>query len=197
MKELANIETLPVEAFREQVMDGLVERFSQESLGLEDFERRTILVTKAANKAEILSAIVDLPDVVGKQLPVAKSGATGWRVSTESVKETEHAICIFGGSDRKGIWRAPRKLQTLCVFGGANIDLRRAVVPPEGLTIHVMAVFGGVDVTVPPDMRLEVRGIGIFGGFDHRETPDAPDSAPLVRIEGLAVFGGVGVRVRS
>lgn len=35
---------------------------------------------------------------------------------------------------------------------------------------------GGVNVVVPPGIEVVVRGIGIMGGFDHREegTPAQP-----------------------
>lgn len=213
MNELANMDSLDLESLREQVTEGLVQRYAGETLGLDDFERRTALVTKAASRQEILAAVLDLPDAMPSRMPSAaptgtgvaaarrtgglEAGSSGWRIASDPPRDLEHIVCVFGGTDRRGVWRAPRKLDSLCVFGGANIDLRKAVIPPEGITIRALAVFGGLDVIVPPDLRLEVKGIGIFGGFDHRDNPDAPESAPLVRIEGLACFGGVGVRVRE
>lgn len=53
---------------------------------------------------------------------------------------------------------------------------------------------GGVNVVVPPGIEVVVRGIGIMGGFDHREegTPAQP-GAPRVVVTGFAFWGGVGV----
>lgn len=127
--------------------------------------------------------------------PVAASPA-GWKVATETPSDHQAAVAIFGGAERKGVWRAPRHLETFCLFGGAEIDLRKAVVPREGMVIGAFAVFGGVDIIIPPDMRVEVSGMGIFGGFDHKQT-DAPESAPLIRIEGLCVFGGASIKIKS
>jgi hypothetical protein len=195
MKELASIGTMPLEELREQVLDGLVQRYSQEIVTLEEFERRTSLATKAVTKGELLSAIVDLPEGEDRS-PAPRSGQGGWKVSDELTGKVGKVLCVFGGSSRKGVWRAQEQMQTLCVFGGAELDFSKAIIPPGGLTVSCLAVFGGVDITVPPDVRVEVSGMGVFGGFDHRRT-EAADSAPLIRIEGLAVFGGVSVKVRG
>jgi hypothetical protein len=41
------------------------------------------------------------------------------------------------------------------------------------------------------------RGAGIFGGFDRTNNEvDDPD-APTVVVEGLAIFGGVSVKIRQ
>jgi hypothetical protein len=70
---------------------------------------------------------------------------------------------------------------------------------PPGITeVKVFAMWGGVDVIVPPGMNVECDGMGIMGGFDH--TPEAaarPDpGAPTLRVTGVALMGGVHVTVR-
>ena len=53
-------------------------------------------------------------------------------------------------------------------------------------------------VVVPPWVRVECSGIGILGGFDEEHDPEvaAEDDAPILRITGVAIMGGVGVSVR-
>ena len=62
MKELASLEAMPLETLREQVLDGLVQRYSREGVTMEDFERRTSLATRALTKAEVLGALDGLPE---------------------------------------------------------------------------------------------------------------------------------------
>jgi hypothetical protein len=159
----------------------------------------------AQTKAALIAVVADLPALGGAEtLPGAapaknKGPRPGeqWQVSSERVQAEGSAICVFGATDRKGVWRAPRTLDTICVFGGANLDFRKAIVPPEGVTLNCVALFGGVDIIVPPGMRVEVSGMGIMGGFDHTHNEiDDPD-APLIRVEGIAIFGGVSVRVKD
>ena len=192
MKELAAVESVPLEELREQVLDGLVRRFSAETLSMEELDRRTAIAAKAGTKSELLAAIDGLE---AEERPTT-GRPTSWRIATETPPATGSTICVFGGTERRGVWHAPRRLDAFCFFGGAEIDLRKAIVPREGITISCVAAFGGLDVIVPPDMRLEVSGTGIMGGFDHKDT-DAAADAPLVRIEGFCVFGGVGIKVKS
>jgi len=52
-----------------------------------------------------------------------------------------------------------------------------------------------VDVIVPPGVEVVVRGVGIMGGFDHRENGvPAEPGAPRVIVTGVAFWGGVSVR---
>ncbi len=49
----------------------------------------------------------------------------------------------------------------------------------------------------PRGMRVVVRGMGVCGGFDRTSNEvDDPD-APTVVVEGIALFGGVSVRIKD
>lgn len=198
MNEMARNETVPIDELRDQVMDVLVKHYSLERVSLEEFERRTDLVSKAATKAELLRQVADLPELPdeGRSRRQAQPSAS-WRVGSGNARPSDFSIAIFSGSDYKGVWQAPRSLTSLCVFGGSSIDLRKAVVPAEGVTISCLCIFGGVDVIVPPGMRVLVRGLGIFGGFDRTSNEVDDPYAPTIVVEGLALFGGVSVKVRQ
>jgi DUF1707 SHOCT-like domain/Cell wall-active antibiotics response LiaF, C-terminal len=200
MNDLAVYESIPTEKLRDRVMDDLVKHYSVEHIDLDEFERRTDLVSKAESRAQLIAQIADLPDLAGTEKRTAsrrRDTAQGWSVATGEVRSNDFAVAIFGGSDFKGVWRAPRRLSTMSIFGGTNIDLRKAIVPQEGVTISCLCAFGGTDIVVPPGMRVTTRGIGIFGGFDRANNEvDDPD-APSVIVEGFAVFGGVSVRIRQ
>jgi hypothetical protein len=203
MNELARYESIPVEALRDRVMDDLVKHYSLERVSLEEFERRTDLVSKASTRGELIAQVADLPDLPPERREprpyagTASAPATTWRVSSGNARPSDFSLAIFSGSDYKGVWQAPRTLTNLCVFGGSSIDFRKAVVPADGVTVTCLCLFGGVDVIVPPGMRVQVRGVGIFGGFDRTSNEvDDPD-APTIVVEGLALFGGVSVKVRA
>ena len=196
---LRRYESVSIEKLRDRVMDDLVKHYSLERMDLSEFERRTDLVSKAATRGEFIAQVADLPDLPeerGEARAPRVSDQAGWRVASADARPNDYSVAIFGGSDFKGVWQAPRNLTSLCVFGGSNIDLRKAVVPKEGVAISCLCLFGGVDIVVPPGMRVRVRGIGIFGGFDRTANEvDDPD-APTIVVEGIALFGGVSVRVR-
>jgi hypothetical protein len=200
MNEPVRYEGVATEKLRDAVMDDLVKHYSLERLSLEEFERRTDLVSKASTRGELVAQIADLPDLPaekGERRPASASRQGGWRVDSASARPSDVSVAVFGGSDFKGVWRAPRRLAALCLFGGSNIDLRKAIVPAEGVVISCVCAFGGADIIVPPGMRVITRGIGIFGGFDRTNNEiDDPD-APTIVVDGIAVFGGVSVRIRD
>jgi predicted membrane protein len=104
---------------------------------------------------------------------------------------------IFGGGRRRIDSQQFQGLQIDAVFGGYRIDLRGAKLAGERAIIEVNAVFGGVEIFVPPDWRVNVQGNGVFGAFEDKTMPlpSAPDDKrPELIVTGAAVFGGVTVR---
>jgi hypothetical protein len=83
----------------------------------------------------------------------------------------------------------------LAVLGGIELDFRDAVLPEGGTVVDVACVLGGVEVTVPPGVAVQVEGMGILGGFDDSSRSE-PGSGPRLVIRGFALLGGVEVRTR-
>jgi hypothetical protein len=107
-------------------------------------------------------------------------------------------VAVFGGARRAGRWRPARRETAVAVFGGVEVDLRDAELPPGGMELSAWAVFGGIDVTVPEGTRVDMSGVAVFGGREVRgdEQPAGPD-AFVLRVHAVALFGGVDVKVRG
>jgi predicted membrane protein len=102
---------------------------------------------------------------------------------------------VFGGSKRVVDAKDFRSADLFAMFGGIDLDLRQASLA-EGATIDANAMFGGVEIRVPLNWSVEVRGSGIFGGYEDKTVHPAMDSlapTPKLVITGFAVFGGVSV----
>jgi hypothetical protein len=102
----------------------------------------------------------------------------------------------MSGVVRRGVWIVPRRISAVAVMGGIEIDLRSTPLPPV-TEISILAVMGGVVITVPAGVRLESSGFAIMGGFeDQLSQPGStrPD-APVVRVSGFAFMGGVEIKV--
>ena len=56
---------------------------------------------------------------------------------------------------------------------------------------------GGVNITVPRDVNVEVRGTGIMGGFKQLDHRAEEADAPTLRIGGFALMGGVDVKFKK
>jgi hypothetical protein len=80
-----------------------------------------------------------------------------------------------------------------CWYGGGVIDLREAVLDPDGARLDVRAVFGGAQIVVPTTWRVSSKVVGIGGVGDGRPPVEYEAGAPHLTIEGLAIFGGFGV----
>jgi hypothetical protein len=97
-------------------------------------------------------------------------------------------VNIFGGRKVRladGWW----KQNVVSVFGGSDID--GSATPGDGARLTLVAVLGGVKVTVPEGSRLKVGGFGFLGGrkVDVHSKPDGP----RISLRAFAVLGGIDV----
>ncbi|HEY3524085.1 MAG TPA: hypothetical protein VGK63_10290 [Candidatus Limnocylindrales bacterium] len=80
-----------------------------------------------------------------------------------------------------------------CWYGGGTIDLRSATLDPAGATLRVRAIFGGAQVVVPRSWPVRAHSVGFGGINDARQQALVDESAPVLTIEGMCLFGGFGV----
>ena len=191
----------PPNESRQATIDLLCEHFAEDRLSVEEFERRLDAAHRAATSAELDTLLQDLP-----RRPTAPVRAQGSSVVEGSyslaepagVKEREVVIAVLGGTGRKGRWSPARNNFVISVMGGAELDFREAILPPGVTEVQIYAVWGGVEIVVPPDLHVESHGFALLGGFEHAaEDAVAPHpGAPTLRITGFAVMGGVDISVR-
>jgi len=192
-----------LERLREQVIEQLSASYSRDYLSQDEFEQRIESATSADTHANLRALIIDLPVAGSPNAPVTADGRAaqasdsshGYLTNHDQVSESGTLVAIFSGTERKGVWNPPRKLHTIAVFGGSDIDLSNARIPPGGMHIVAFAMFGGVEIVVPEGVRIEANGGGIFGAFEGNEKSEsyAPD-APVIRVDGAAIFGAVEVK---
>ena len=113
------------------------------------------------------------------------------------VPDRRGTVAIMSGVTRDGDWTLPRLFRVFTFWGGAELDLTSVRLGPGTSQIEVVCIMGGVEILIPPDLRVECDGDAIMGGFDiKRETASTTSpEAPLVRISGTAFWGGVEVKV--
>jgi len=157
---------------------------------------------KATSTEELRQLLKDLPT---GDLPVRRENATDaltprHRASTPAhrVKERGFMLAALGGVDRKGRWIPARDTYVVAVMGGVHLDFREALLPPGVTEVWLFTLMGGAEIVVPPGLAVESDGVAIMGGFEHLEDApvhDDPD-APLLRLRGVALMGGVEVSIR-
>jgi hypothetical protein len=178
-------------AEREKVVARLSDAFAHDRLNIEEFERRLTL----AHERDTLAAINQLVDDLAEPEGEVRTQALA---HTSDAREHQEITAIFGGSQFSGPQSLPRRLKIRAIFGGAQVDLRDALFPDGVVEVEVKAVFGGVQIIVPPTLAVESHGVAILGGFESlNRAPASPDpSAPLLRVRGRVVFGGVQIETR-
>jgi hypothetical protein len=116
------------------------------------------------------------------------------RGSEESDEVT--LVSIFDGIQLESRARSFRGGSMLAWCGGVSVDLRGATLAPDA-RLTIGALFGGVDVKVPPGWRVVSTARAIAGGVaDQIPEPEDPD-APTLTIESTAAFGGVSIRTST
>ncbi len=191
-----------VGSVRQQTIDALCEHFANDQLNVDEFERRVDLAHRARNMEELRTLLRDLPSL---QVPARREEKTVPAPQLPPLpqpahhsRESEFVAGILGGGSRKGRWIPARRTYGAAIMGGVELDFREALLPQGVTEVSVLAVWGGIEIIVPPGLLVECRGVGILGGFDHRsDSAVIPGSeAPVLRINGVAFMGGVDISER-
>jgi hypothetical protein len=74
------------------------------------------------------------------------------------------------------------------------VDLRYADFTSPDVDIHTISIFGGQTILVPPEVNVDLRGVGVMGSFDQSVPGEGTPGAPRVRIRGFSLWGSVGVK---
>ncbi|MCL6738363.1 DUF1707 SHOCT-like domain-containing protein [Streptomyces neyagawaensis] len=188
------------DADRERVAEQLRDALAEGRLDMEEFGERLDATYQARTYGELAPITRDLPGARTVAPPSvslvkgpAESGSWAERIVGGQGSST-WGVAVMSGFERKGRWTVPERFDCFAFWGGGELDLRDAYFAVREVTINCVAVMGGINVIVPPGVEVVVRGIGVMGGFDHREEgePGEP-GAPRVVITGFAFWGGVGV----
>lgn len=195
------------------VIDLLCEHFANDALDVEEFERRVGRAHRAGSEEELQALVSDLPEL-GSELPAradAEERGAGHTASgralveqvplarPDQVRERDYLFGCMGGVERKGRWVPARSSFAGALMGAVEIDLREAIFPPGTLEIRAGAVWGAVEIVLPPGVEVDCSGLAIMGGFGyegHSHPDPAPPGAPKVRVTGFALMGGVEVSFR-
>jgi hypothetical protein len=182
---------------RDQVVDVLREALMSGRLTQDEHSDRLEQALQAKTLGELESITRDLvvpgqPSPIASPVPSTSTSLVPIEEPADPSASVDNLVAIFGGGERKGRWRVKRRTNALAVFGGHDLDMTDAVFEGREVTIYAVAVFGGIDITVPEGVTVRNEGIGIFGGFAAQGSADPDPSAPTVVIKGLALFGGVG-----
>ncbi|MBE7162465.1 MAG: DUF1707 domain-containing protein [Williamsia herbipolensis] len=174
------------DADRGRVHDILAAAMAQGYLSPAEYETRAGKAVEARTTDDLSPLTADLPvdAIAGSVSSTAPPGKA----------PVQRLIAVMSGSELAGDVAVGGSLTALAFWGGVSIDLRRARFTTGTLEISATAVMGGIEIVVPPDVEVDIRGVGIMGGFDRRASgPGRRPNGPRVTITGVALMGGVSV----
>jgi hypothetical protein len=191
-------------ADREAVAQKLQSAMAEGRLTVNELQERLDVVYASKTLAELEPVTWDLPGhtdlvpkapVVPQRAVPAAAGAPGTGLArvVGATPTSTVAVGIMSGATRTGPWVVPVQFTALAVMGGVDLDLTHASFAAREVTITAVAVMGGVDITVPEDINVVVNGFGFMGAFEDNANVRADPNGPVVRINGLALMGGVDV----
>ncbi|MCS0634491.1 DUF1707 domain-containing protein [Streptomyces sp. LP05-1] len=180
------------DADRDRVADILRDALAEGRLDAQEHGERIDAVYRAKTVGELEPLVRDLPAAA----PAREPGPQRWNLPEGTGEPAEKLVAVFSATTRKGRWRIGRRTHAFSLFGSVEIDLTEALFTQRLTTISATSVFGSVDIRVPENISLRGNGTGVFGSFDVRNLEAADPEAPVVVVNGWAVFGSVDARPR-
>ncbi|MBT2479421.1 DUF1707 and DUF2154 domain-containing protein [Streptomyces sp. ISL-94] len=191
------------DADRDRVVERLRDAVAEGRLDMEEFEERLEAAYKSRTYAELEPLTRDLPAApMPMSAPVAASASasgsgSGWPARIGGTGTSATAVAVMSGFQRKGHWTVPARFDAVAFWGGGELDLREANFAQREVVINCVAIMGGIQITVPPGVEVDVRGFGLMGAFDQADGPGpAQPGAPRVVVTGFAFWGGVEIKVK-
>ncbi len=200
---------------RELVIEILAGHYAEDRLELDEYEQRVEQAEAATSEQQLRALIVDLEpeeaaaeggEALVPSQPADRETAlersavptSTALVPSSQAQQSGTVMAVLGGPSRKGSWTAPRNLKVVAVLGGVELDFREARLCHGVTEVNCTAVLGGVHIIVPPELRVEVEGSGVLGGFDDHTHPGMYEelSTCSLRITGVAMLGGVEIEQR-
>ena len=182
-------------AERERAAQLLCLQFAAGHIETDELEHRLTLVYQSQSSADLDRLLSDLPSLAGS----GEFGGSPILAPSGAVPPRGVIMAFMSGAERKGSWLCPRELKIYALMGGVSIDLREARFAPGVTEMDVTAVMGGVEIIVPRGVRVEVIGGAFMGGFeaDAGDATALDPAQPVLRVSGLAVMGGVDIKVKK
>ncbi|MCF7807745.1 MAG: cell wall-active antibiotics response protein [Candidatus Marinimicrobia bacterium] len=132
---------------------------------------------------------------VGVSMLLKSQGKPGLSFSNIDSSDDDyvHASAIFGGIEKVVVSENFKGANILSLFGGVELDLRKAKAIDTGCTINVTTLFGGTEIMVPEDWNVIITGTPIFGGVEDK-TKGGEKNAVNVTVNSTVAFGALELK---
>ncbi|MEZ5315858.1 MAG: DUF5668 domain-containing protein [Vicinamibacterales bacterium] len=123
----------------------------------------------------------------------AWQGPHGVSATPATSDSTLSEFAFWSAVKRRVSSAAFRRADLTAIMGGIELDLRPASTSGGEAVIDVFAMWGGIEIIVPPDWDVSNRIVPIMGGADDKST-GTQDSRHRLVLRGFVVMGGVEIK---
>jgi Domain of unknown function (DUF1707) len=172
---------------RDAATHRLQDAFAEGRLDDAEFDDRMRAALTARTRGQLDQLLTDLPS--------SPAGTPGQSLAPAGGRPPgRYALAFKSSMRRSGRWRVPEHYTAVTYKGSSWLDLRAAELAGPVTTIVAVAYKSGVDILVPPGVRVEVGGFGATTGGD--DDAVLPPDAPVIHLRGYAYKGTIEVRTR-
>jgi len=114
--------------------------------------------------------------------------------STSQADDYLRTFAAMSGNQVRSMSTAFRGADLTAFMGGVTLDLSRARMAGDEAQIDVFALWGGIEIRVPPDWTVISRVAPVLGGFVDKSQPAPGPAAGRLVVNGVVVMGGVEVK---
>lgn len=109
-------------------------------------------------------------------------------------RKGENEYCAtFGGQKVKFDNEEFNGVDLTAVFGGVECDLRKALINGDQV-INATSIFGGIDISMPENVKVKVKSTPIFGGVSNKAPQIVTENSNTIYVNAVCVFGGVEIK---
>src|SRR5699024_11170455 len=109
-------------------------------------------------------------------------------------KDTINEFTLMAGVTTNNQSQRFKGGKAVAIMGGIEIDLRAARLHNNKAMLEINSIMGGVEIYVPDTWRVEVTGTPILGGWSNKTKHNTDPDAPVLRIKGFVLLGGVEIK---
>ncbi len=117
--------------------------------------------------------------------------------TSESLSDNAfETVTIFGGDKKQIISKDFKGGESVCFFGGVEINLTQADINGKA-EIEVVQCFGGTKIIVPPHWKVQTDElVCVFGSLEDKRqvAGSVVDPTKILVLKGTCMFGGIDLR---
>jgi len=106
-------------------------------------------------------------------------------------------FAIMGGTKQRIASSAFLGGEPSAIMAGIDFDMRGATPAGDTVVIDAFAMWGGIELVVPPDWRVLCEVTPIMGGVEDNSVPPTGTARTTMIVRGTVVMGGIEIKTRA